>query len=118
MKFIKDYWFLIVFFISFIGTSAVAQYRLTEIEGDVKLASKYTDKQDAQIILVARDANDKLKTQTEKDYLENKREIEKLKTEQKQQTVLRINQQYLIKSMDSMQESIKDLAKEIRRNIK
>lgn len=108
MDFLKKYWFLIAFLSAFIGESAVAQYRLTQVEG--KTDKMATSEKVQQIEEDAKEA----KKQAEKEFSEAKKERRSLEAEQKKTTVLEVNQSYIIKGMDSMNAVIKELADEIR----
>ncbi len=118
MIFIKTYWFLIVFFVSFIGTSAVAQYRLGHVENETDKTQAQIKEQSDKIIIIIKEENKKIQLINDKNYAENKLEINKLKAEQKNQTVLRINQQYIREDMKEIKTLVKELAKQIRRSRK
>lgn len=121
MKFINDYWKIITSII--LATLAagalqaqVAQNKadIEEGHGKVEKILKYADRQDAKIILAVQKENETVRRQTEKDYEENKKEIEKLKAKQEAQTVLEVKVGYIIDGLKEMQQSIKGLATEIR----
>ncbi len=115
MNLIKNYWFLIIFSIGLIGSTAVAQYRLDLTEKKVNAIPQYVDKQRARIIQIVRNEAESIKRKAEQDYSEAKKEIEKIKSKQEAQTVLQVNQRYIREDMKELKGLVKDLANEIRR---
>jgi len=122
MKFINQYWKIITSIILVTLSVGALQAQVAQNKTDIKeshesalKALEYIDKQDAKIILVIQKENEAVKRKAEKDYEENKKDIEKLKLEQKNQTVLQVNQKFIMKGLESMQQSFKELANEIRR---
>ncbi len=123
MKFLNEYWkiitTIIVVTLSMGALQAQVAQNKADIEeghGKVEKILKYADRQDAKIILAIQKENETARRQAEKDYTENKKEIEKLKVEQRNQTILQVNQRYLRDDMKELKGLVKDLANEIRRS--
>lgn len=114
MEFLKKYWFLILFFSSFVGTSAVAQYRLTKVEEVVKEKSESANISDSKIILLMREKDAEIKEAAEKYYAEAKKERDALEEEQKKQTEIRINQRHMKEDMGELKNTLKELLIEVR----
>ncbi len=116
MKFLKEYWAIILMAVSLISSTTAAQIQVAQNKIDISENDKAAMNSDAKIILLVQKEVETASAKAEKAHAETEKEIEKLKAKQEKQTALQINQQYLIKGMDSMQDAIKDLAKEIRNN--
>ena len=114
MEFIKKYWSIILFLGGLISTTTAAQIQIATNKQDIADNKTQHNNATAKVIVQLTATDDAIKLQAEKDYLENKKEIEKIKAEQKQNTEIKINQNYLREDMQELKEGFKEILNELR----
>ena len=105
---------MIVMAVSLISSTTAGQIQVAQNKLDIEKNSNLAFDSDAKIIVLVQNNKQEAEEAAEKAQIKTEKEIEKIKVNQQKQTVLKVNQEHIIKAIDSMQDVMKDLADEIR----
>ena len=114
MKFLKEYWAIILMAVSLISSTTAAQIQVAQNKIDISENDKAAMNSDAKIILLVQKEVETASAKAEKAHAETEKEIEKLKVEQQKQTEIRVNQKYMREDMKELKQGFKEILIELR----